>query len=413
MSAFTLMQSAPGPEVVIDGARYLYFGGTSYLGLASHPEVIEAACAAVRRYGVHTATSRARLGTNPPVLEVEERAAAFFGAEDAFYFSSGYAANHIMVAALAGQAEAVLVDEAAHYCVLEAARVASLPIATFRHRDADDLARLVHERRRVLVLADGVGPSTGLVAPVKGYLAALAGCERAALLLDDAHGFGVLGENSRGLFDELGLWPRVNKDRFEGVEDQLGRGRPRPRESLGKSGDEDAPAPFPAPATEGLVEDGVSLHVCGTLAKALGGFGGIIPGTREFVARARTASHYFDGASAPASAEAGATAKALEIVMREPGLRLQLRENTLRLRRGLSSMGLAVPEGATANFGISVGNAQNMRGIHEALKARGIMLPYVTAYTGVPPEGLLRFAVFANHSAAQIDRLLAELRALL
>ena len=105
------MQSAPGPETIIDGARYLYFGGTSYLGLAAHPEVIEAACAALRQFGVHSATSRGRFGTNPPVLAVEQRAAEFFGAEEAFYFGSGYSANHIMVAALAAQAKAVLVDE--------------------------------------------------------------------------------------------------------------------------------------------------------------------------------------------------------------------------------------------------------------------------------------------------------------
>jgi 8-amino-7-oxononanoate synthase len=374
VATFSLLQSPPGPDVIIDGQRYLYFGGTSYLGLAAHPEIIEAGCAALRRFGVHTATSRARFGTNPPVLEVEQRAAAFFGTEEAFYFSSGYAANHIMVAALADQAEAVLVDEAAHYCVIEAARLANLPVATFRHRDPEDLARLARDRPRVLVLADAVGPSTGLVAPVEDYLAALAGCERAALLLDDAHGFGVLGDHGRGLLDELGLWPRVNRS---------------------------------------LPECGVSLHVCGTLAKALGGFGGIIPGASEFVARARTASHYFDGASAPASAEAGATAKALEIVMRETSLRRQLRENVLYLRRGLRALGLTVPEGATADVGITVGVADNMRRIHEALKARGIMLPYVDAYAGVPPAGLLRFAVFASHSAAQIDRLLTELKSLL
>jgi 7-keto-8-aminopelargonate synthetase-like enzyme len=157
----------------------------------------------------------------------------------------------------------------------------------------------------------------------------------------------------------------------------------------------------------------VGLYVCGTLAKALGGFGGIIPGSSEFIARVRSASHYFDGASAPASAEAGATAKALEIAVREPSLRLRLRENTMRLRQGLRALGLAVPESATANFGITVGDAANMRRIHEALKGRGIMLPYFNTYAGVPPAGLLRFAVFANHSAAQIDCLLAELRTLL
>ena len=374
MTPISLMQSPPGPETTIDDVRYLYFAGTSYLGLAAHPEVIEAGCEAMRRYGVHSATTRARFGTIPPVLEVERRAAEFFGTEDAFYFGSGYIANHIMVAALAREVDAVLVDEAAHYCVAEATRLAGLPVATFRHRDADDLARLARERPRVLVMADAVGPSSGALGPVPEYMRALSGCERALLLLDDAHGFGVLGENGRGLLDDLGLWKKVNA--------------------------------MPA-------DRGVSLFVCGTLAKALGGFGGIIPGTRDFVQRVRTSSHYFDGASAPASAVAGATAKALEIVMREPSLRASVRENTFHLRAELRALGLVVPEGGTAHFGVSAGDAANMQRIHETLKARGIMVPYVGTYSGIPPEGVLRFAVFANHTTTQLDRLLEELRSIL
>lgn len=370
----SLMESAPGPETVIDGVRYLYFAGTGYLGLAAHPQVVEAGCEAMRRYGVHSATSRARFGTNPPVLEVEKRAAEFFGTEDAFYFGSGYMANHIMVAALAPGADMLLVDEASHYCVIEAARVAGLPMETFRHRDPTDLARRIEGKARVLVLADAVGPATGTLAPVADYLRVLAGTEKVSLLLDDAHGFGVLGEHGRGLLDQLGLWSRVNL----------------------------------LPTAQG-----VSLFACGTLAKALGGFGGIIPGTREFVGLARASSHYFDGASAPASAVAGATAKALEIVAAEPALRDRLRANVLRLRTGLRALGLTIPEGTTANVGVVAGNAANMQRIHAALKARGIMVPYFGTYSGIPPEGVLRFAVFANHTDAQIDRLLAELRSIL
>ena len=97
----------------IDGRAYCYFAGTSYLGLAGHPEVIEAACAAVRQYGVHTATSRTGFGNNPVTLKVEQRAAEFFGTEGAFYFTSGYTGNHIVVQSLAKQVDAVFVDEEA------------------------------------------------------------------------------------------------------------------------------------------------------------------------------------------------------------------------------------------------------------------------------------------------------------
>ncbi len=374
MTQTSMMDSAPGPETVIDGVRYRYFAGTSYLGLASHPEVIEAGCEAMRRYGVHSATTRARCGTIPPVAAVEVRATEFFGAEDAFYFGSGYVANHIMVAALAEDLDAVLVDEAAHYCLGEAARFAGVPVLTFRHDASDDLARMAAKSRRVLVMADAVNPSTGELAPVRDFLVALESCERAALLLDDAHGFGVLGENGRGLCEQLGFWERVNR-RFEST--------------------------------------GVSLFVCGTLAKALGGFGGIIPGSVELVERARTKVHFFDGASAPASAVAGSTAKALEIVMREPSLRVRLRENSAYLREGLRQLGLTVPEGETAHFGVVAGDAANMERIHRELKAHRIMVPYVGAYSGLPPTGVLRFAVFATHETSDLDQLLDALRTIL
>jgi 8-amino-7-oxononanoate synthase len=370
----SIMQSAPGPETIIDGVRYLYFGGTSYLGLAANPDVIESGCAALRTYGLHTATSRARFGTNPPVFSVERLAATFFGAEESFYFPSGYMANHIMVSALAQNNPAVFVDEAAHFCITEAAKLPQSPIRTFRHQDASDLASQVKGVSNVLILADAVGPASGRLAPVHDYIEAVKSCQHACLILDDAHGFGILGPNGRGLLDELGLWENTNRR---------------------------------------LDSTGVCLYVCGTLSKALGGFGGIIPGTSQLVARLRESSHYFDGASAPDSAAAGATAKALEIVMQNPSLRARLRENTRHIRRGLNALGLPTPAGDSAHFGVSVGDSSNMQRIHVALKTRGILLPYVSAYSGTPPEGLLRFAVFANHSREQIDRLIAELGAIL
>ena len=119
--------------------RYLYFGGTGYLGLAAHPEVIEAGCQALRDYGVHSATSRGRFGTTPPVRLVEERAAAFFGVEDAFYFGSGYVANHILVASLGDEIDAILsTNPPTTRCGSGPARGAT--VVTFRRGDAADLA---------------------------------------------------------------------------------------------------------------------------------------------------------------------------------------------------------------------------------------------------------------------------------
>lgn len=371
-----VMQSAPGPEVVIDGERYLYFGGTSYLGLHAHPAVIEAGCAALRAYGVHTATTRAGFGTSPLVVKVEELAARYFGTEDAFYFASGYAANHVVLPWVARAASAVFLDEHAHFCLQEAVRLTGKPIHLFRHQDPVHLAELLGVVLKPgevpLVVADGVTSAVGRVAPVTEYLELLSRYAPAALHLDDAHGFGVLGGEGRGTFEAAGCWESVNG---------------------------------------GAPLGGVSVTVCGTLAKALGGFGGVIPGSRQFLADLRRASHYYDGASAPASALAGSTAAALELILSDSSFRQRLRENIGRVRQGLRELGIAVPDIPAAHVGFARGRAEDMRSLHERLRTEGILLPYLPAYQGVGPEGILRLAVFAQHTPSMLDRLFRGLRA--
>jgi 8-amino-7-oxononanoate synthase len=366
-----LMESAPGPETVIDGVPYLYFGGTSYLGLHGHPAVIEAGCAALEKYGVHTATTRAGFGTSALLLEVERRAAAFFGAEAAFYFSSGYAANHIAVQSLADRVNAVLVDESAHYCLQEAARLAGKPVKTFRHLDPADLRAKLSPGTRPLVLADGVVSSTGRIAPVMDYLRVLEDSAPAILHLDDAHGAAVLGANGRGTFEHFGLWSHVNG------------GPPR---------------------------QGVTLSTTATTAKALGGFGGILTGTAAWVESAKQASHYYNGASAPPHPVSACTLAALGICLSEPERRERLRRNAQQLRDGLRALGAEVSDEPTPNIGVVLGDAARMRALHESLKAQCILVPCVPAYSGTGPEGLLRFAVCSEHTPDMIARLLAAVR---
>lgn len=373
------MESAPGPETVIDGHRYLYFGGTSYLGLAGDSEVIEAACSAAQRYGIHSATSRPGFGNNPATLEVERRAADFFALEDAFYFPSGYLGNHILLPVLARRADMLFLDESAHYSLVEAAQLAGRPVVCFRHRNPNDLERCLRERlspgQKPLVLSDGVFPVSGALAPVSDYLRILRSFTPAALHLDDAHGLAVLGENGRGVLEHFECWgDQVNSEQ---------------------------------------AADGVFLTVCGSLAKGMGGFGGIIPGSRAFLQQVREMTHYYEGASAPSSADAGATAKALEIARRDPGLRRQLRANILQLRSGLRALNFEVADDPTAHFCVVAGDAGQMQLIHRKLRSEGIILPYIRSYSGLGPDGALRFAVCARHTPVMIERLLSSLQTIL
>jgi 7-keto-8-aminopelargonate synthetase-like enzyme len=373
------MEGPPGALTRIDGREYLYFGGTGYLGLAGHAEVIQAGCEALRRCGVHTSTSRTGYGTSPLTLEVERLAAELFGMAGAFYFASGYVGNHILIQAVADRADVVLADESAHFSLAEAGRLLGCPVASFRHRDADDLRQKLRQRvgrdERPLVLTDGVFSLTGAVAPLDEYAEVLRDYSTATLLVDDAHGLCTIGRDGRGSLEQLGLWgEEVNAD----------------------------------PA-----RDGVRVYVCGTLSKAVGGFGGIVPGSPALLDRVRQTSHYYEGASAPMSAAAGATAKALEIVLRQPQLRRRLAVNARRLREGLRALGLAVDDWPTPIIGLEIGSGTNMRRIHDALRLAGTIVPYFAAYCGAGPAGRLRIAVFATHSEEMLDRLLDELRRVL
>jgi len=376
-----LMQSPPGVYTVIDGQRYLYFAGTSYLGLQGHADVIRAACRATEQFGIGSATSRTGFGNTPPVLDVERQAARFFGHDDAFYYASGYSGNNILALAFSDRFDAVFVDELSHYCVFEAARLSGRPVTRFAHRDAADLAQRLRADLppggRPLVMSDGVFAARGSIAPVSDYHDVLAEYPGAILLLDDAHAIGVLGDKGRGTFEHAGLFPHgVNCD--------------EPTDS----GDDGHPR----------------LLLCGTLSKAIGGYGGIIPGAQSFIDQLKAASHYYGGASAPAIPVAAATARALAIAAGDLSLRTRLWENARAVKHGLRAMGLETDDTPVPIVCLTIGDAGNMQRIQRELMQRGIVVPYMAAYSGLGPEGALRLAVFATHTDEMIGRLLAELQ---
>lgn len=360
------MESPPGAETVLDGRRYLYFAGTGYFGLHGHPAVVRAGIRAFYRYGTHSATSRAGFGSNPALLEVEARLREFFREDDAAYFGSGYLGSLVLAQALADRYDAVFVDELAHYCIRDTASSPGKPVFRFRHRDPDDLAKKLKRQltagQRPLLLTDGVFPVFGRIAPVQDYAGVIA-AYGGLIGLDDSHAVGVLGAHGRGTLEHFGM---------------------------------------KAP----------NLHFTGTLSKAFGGHGGFVVGKRKLIGGIRTSVGAYIGSTPTPTPIAAATAKGIQILLRHPEMRDRLRRNTVRLKKGLRSLGIEADDSPVPIVAWSMGTEKEMRGIQKDLMRRGIAVAYLK-YVGAPAAGVLRLTVFSTHTAAQIRRLLEELAGVL
>ena len=376
------METPPGPLTVVDGRQYLYFAGTGYLGLQGRPEVVRAACQAAEQYGMGSATSRSRtgLGDTPPALLVEAQAAEFFVCEAALYLPSGYLAPQALLRALHGTCDVILLDEHCHYALCDAALLAGKPIVTFRHRDPANLLEKLHVHaaagRRPLVATDGVFAAVGAPAPLADYHSILRAYRGAALLVDDSHGIGVLGEGGRGLLEHAGLF-------HEGVNDSESAATARAH--------------------------GPRVYLCASLAKAMGGYGGIIPGAREFIEQLKAESPLYGGATPPPPPVAAATAEGLRIARCEPELRRRLHANTRALKSGLRRAGFDVDPGPAPIAALCLAAADSMQQLQWELAGDGVLIAYVARYQGLPSPGALRIAVFADHTEAMIARLLDEL----
>ena len=419
-----ITESPPGPVTRIDGREYNYFVGTGYLGLQAHPEVIEAACEAARRYGLHSATSRAGFGNTPPTLLLERGAAEFFGCEASFYFSAGYACNRILLRAVESDFDAIFLDEHSHYSVLEAAAQSGRPTFRFGHRNgadlADNLRRHLQPGRRPLVMTDGVFSVRGTIAPVADYCDVLGNYAGAGLLVDDAHGVGVLGDRGRGTLEHFGLFDgNVNAE-----VSRFGPSSPHAQPLSQRERGDESGVPLFGRSSEscnsltgtaceqavGHTDERCRLFLCATLSKGLGGFGGIIPGSERFIERVRKASHWYDGATAPPAPVTAAAARALELIRANPDLRTRLWSNVRLLKDGLRAMGFDVDDTPVPIICLAVGNAENMQRIQRELMVRGIAVAYMAAYSGLSVAGGLRIAVFATHTETMIQQLLDELR---
>jgi 8-amino-7-oxononanoate synthase len=357
------LEGVPGPRMSVDGRPVLMLASANYLDLAGDPRVLDAADDAARRHGAAAGGSRLISGNTALHEALEQELASFVGSEAALVFSTGYMANLGVITALAGPGDAIVSDALNHASIIDACRLSRATTRVFAHNDPADLKRVAESlagfRRRFLVL-DGVYSMDGDVARLRDMVP-IAREHDMVVILDDAHGLGVLGAGGRGSAER------------EGVEADV---------------------------------------VIGNLGKALGSFGAFVACShrvREFLIN-RSRSFIFTCALAPPLI--GAARAGLAIARDEPQRRTRLLELAARLRDGLRDAGFDTGRSESHLVPVILGeNAVAMRACADALErgvyAQGIRYPTV-------PEGTarIRLTPTAGHGEADIDRVVEVFRGL-
>jgi 8-amino-7-oxononanoate synthase len=359
-------ETVPAPAAVVDGRALTIFGSNDYLGLATHPTVRAAAAAAVQEWGTGAGASRLVTGNLALHESLEAELAAWKGAEAAILFASGYHAAVGTIPALAGAGDLILSDALNHASLIDGCRLSRAELRVYRHGDLEHLDRLLVDRerfRRCLVITDGVFSMDGDLAPLP-ELVDLSARRDAWLVVDDAHGSGVLGPGGTGTAAALGVAGRVP----------------------------------------------VQL---GTLSKALAAQGGFVAGSQRLVdfLRNRARSFIFSTGLVPAAAAAARAALALAIA--EPARRERLRENAAWLRRELAALGFRVPAGETPILPLVLGDERAALQLSDRLAAAGVLVPAIRPPSVPPGTSRLRLTVSASHEPEHLEQARAAFAAVL
>jgi 8-amino-7-oxononanoate synthase len=355
------VKGAIAARINIDGREYVNYFGSGYLALSSVPTVRTAVSQALEDGAPFAHHLPAALGGTNPIFEAVERAGALACATEAsVYFASGYLIGMVALASVAGSFDLICLDEGAHPNLQDAVKLCGFPHYTFAHCDpeslADSLRRHVPRQQRPLVVTDGVFASTGRIAPLAEYSAALAHYD-GRLLIDEAHAFGVVGTNGRGAAE------------FCGVE---------------------------------------SMAVIGaTLSKAFCAHGALVGCSALAASRLREIPA-IRGACAGSPLSAVAATASLIYAAEHPELREHLSATTRDLRTRLQALGLPVVDSPAPIVSFEYGSRADMQTLQQRLFDQGIHI-YHSTYFGAGPHGIIRCAVFRDHSREDIDTLVAAL----
>ncbi len=360
-----LIDSIPGPRVEMDGREVIVLCSNNYLGLSSHPYVMDKAKEAIERYGSGAGASRLVSGTMKIHTELEERIADFKGRQAAILFNSGYHANIGVITSLVGRGDTILSDRLNHASIIDGAILSRANLIRYPHMDIDSLENLLkrypnNKGKRTLVITEGIFSMDGDIAPLK-EIVELSKRYGALLLIDDAHGTGVLGERGRGTLEHIGI-----KD-------------------------------------DSIIE-------MGTFGKALGSFGAFVAGRREVIDIIRNRARSFIYTTALPPSVCGASIAALELADREPERRKRLIKMAGELREGLRRSGFNTLKSNAHIIPLLIGENTPALEMSYRLLKEGIFIQAIRPPTVPDGTSRLRITPMSEHRTDELRYALEAIR---
>jgi glycine C-acetyltransferase len=352
------LSSPQGAWLLVDGKKVLNFCSNNYLGLANHPKVIQAAREAMDKYGVGPAAVRTIAGTMDLHVKLERRLAAFKGVESAITFQSGFNANLATIPALVGKEDVIFSDELNHASIIDGCRLSGAKIIRYNHCDPQDLEKALFEERRnhprALVVTDGVFSMDGDIAPLD-QIYEVAKKHEAILMVDDAHGEGVLGRGGRGIVDHYQLHGKVDVE-------------------------------------------------IGTLSKAFGVIGGVVAGNSLIVEWLRQRGRPFLFSSAMTVPDTAACLASLEILESSTELVDRLWENTRYFKEEMRKAGFDLGKSVTPITPVMLGEAPLAQEFSKALFDEGVFAMAIGFPTVPRGKARIRVMISAAHQKEDLER---------
>ena len=358
----SISQSPQQPHMQINGSNILTFCSNDYLGLANHPKVLNAFKQAANKYGVGSGAAHLINGHSIEHHKLEEELAEFTGRERALLFSTGYMANLGVVNALMERGDMIFADRLNHASLIDAGLLSKAKMKRYAHSDTNAL-KMFYEKNTAensMILTDGVFSMDGDIAPVK-QLSKIATQQNAWLMVDDAHGFGTLGETGVGLLEQEKLNQR------------------------------DVPI------------------LMATLGKALGTSGAFVAGSKELIEFLIQSARTYTFTTAIPPSIAAATRASLKIVSQENEQREKLNQHINQFKQGASELGITLMPSDTAIQPIMIGNTEQAIKISEQLRKSGILVTAIRPPTVPEDTARLRVTFSAKHTEEDVDILLETL----